>query len=70
MTLKDAAVISGILAVANYFVGFLVGYSYVDVKGAFGDFVFESVKYLGGAFFTTLVTLAGLEQLTKRSKEP
>ena len=67
--LKDAAVISIVMAVANYFIGFLAGYSYAAVRADVGSFVFESVKTLGGSFFASLITLAGLEKLVQRGDQ-
>jgi len=69
MSLKDAAIVSGLAALATYFLSFLVNIGYAQVKADLAAFAFESIKCLGSSFFGTLMALLGLEQLIRRAEE-
>lgn len=72
MNWKDAAKVSIILAIATFFTVFLLPYNFSTIEKNTVEFTFEAIRFLGGAFFTNFIALAGLAQLTKKqdAKKP
>ena len=64
MPFKDAALVSFILTLVQYFTVFLALKGYSDISGAPMVFLFDSIKCLGAAFFSNFVVLAGLSKYT------
>lgn len=64
MSYKDAAIVSLILAIGAYFIGFLAGFGYSDLTN-WGEFCFDSIKFIGAIFFTDFIALTGLSKLAK-----
>lgn len=69
MSMKDAATVSAILAVAGYFTGFLIGLNYADLTLDPGEFVFNSIRFIGSQFFTYLLVMSGLSRIAKDGEE-
>ncbi len=69
MSMKDAAIVSIILTIAGYFTGFLIGLDYAELTAKPGDFMFDSIKFIGSQFFTYLLVLSGLSRIAKDSEE-
>lgn len=66
MTLKDAAIISTLVATATYFLTFFVTLAYGEVIADPGLFVFDSIKIWMQAFWGNFLVLFGLEEYMKR----
>ena len=69
MTWDDAAKIAAVLALANFFIYFLIGYSWPAIQGNYGTFLFDAFKFLGAAFFANFLALTGLTAYQKRIEE-
>jgi len=69
LSMKDAAIISGISATATYVITFLANTSLGQIQADPLLFAYDSIKTWLTSFFGTFITLAGLEALIKRGQE-
>ena len=70
MTLKDAATVATVVAFVTWILTFLASATIGEVRADVVEFVFEAIKCYLISWAGTFMTLAGLEQLVKRSKKP
>jgi len=68
MGLKDAAVVSTVVAFVIWIVTFLVDASVGQIRADPAAFVFEAVKAYAISWAGTFISLAGLEQYVKRKE--
>jgi len=69
MDLKDAAVVSTVVAFVTWILTFLASASVGQVRTDPAAFAFEALKTYAVTWAGTFISLAGLEQLVKREKE-
>ena len=69
MNLKDAAVVSTIVAFVTWILTFLAGASLGQVRADAAEFAFEAIKTYAVTWAGTFISLAGLEQYVKRTSE-
>lgn len=68
MPWRDAAIVSLVLTLAQYFIVFLPLKGYNDVLNL-PIFFLDSVKCLGASFFSNFMALAGLREYSKRAQK-
>jgi len=69
MNLKDAAIVSTVVANVTWVLTFVANASIGQVRADVAAFVFEAVKTYVVTWAGTFISLAGLEQYVKRTKE-
>ena len=69
MTLKDAATVATIMAFVTWILNFLASATVGEVRADVVAFVFEAIQFYAISWVGSFVTLAGLEQLIKRSEK-
>jgi len=69
MTLKDAAVVSTVVAFVTWILTFLASAYIGQIRADPAEFAFEAVKTYAVTWAGTFISLAGLEQYVKRQKE-
>ena len=69
MSLRDAAIVSLVLTVAEIFTVFLTTYNYAMINANVGQVCFELIKFAGATFFTQLIALSGLSKYIAGKKE-
>jgi len=69
MSLKDAAIVSTVVANVTWVLTFVANASIGQVRADVAAFVFEAVKTYAVTWAGTFISLAGLEQYVKRTKE-
>ena len=69
MTLKDAAIVSTLIALVLWILQFFANAQYVAVVADPGAWIFEALKNYLVNWAGTFITLAGLEQYIKRTSE-
>ena len=70
MSLKDAAVVSTVVAFAVWVLGFFANAQWIIITADPEAWIFEALKNYIVNWAGTFVTLAGLEQLVKRGQSP
>lgn len=68
MPWTDAAIVSLVLTLAQFFIVFLPLKGYNDIMN-FPIFIIDSIKCLGSSFFSNFVALAGLREYSKRAQK-
>ena len=69
MTMKDAAAVATIMAFVTWILNFLASATIGEVRADVAAFVFEAIQCYAISWVGSFVTLAGLEQLIKRSEK-
>lgn len=69
MSLKDAAIVSTVVALMIWILTFLADAQWVVIVADPGAWAFEAVKTYAVSWAGTFIGLAGLEQLVKRRAE-
>jgi len=69
MNLKDAAIVSTVVANVTWILTFVANASIGQVRADVAAFAFEAVKTYAVTWAGTFISLAGLEQYVKRTKE-
>lgn len=69
MTLKDAAVVASISALAIWILNFLANASIMQLREDLAAFCFDAVKSYLVNWAGTFITLSGLERLVSKQKE-
>ena len=69
MNLKDAATVATIIAFITWILNFLASASIGQVRADIVEFVFEAIKCYMVSWAGAFISLAGLEQIIKRTKE-
>lgn len=69
MSLKDAAVVSTVVALMIWILTFLADAQWVVIVADPGAWVFEAAKTYAVSWAGTFIGLAGLDQLVKRRAE-
>jgi len=68
MTLRDAAVVSTIVAFVTWILTFLANASVGQLRADPTEFVFDALKEYAIAWAGSFISLAGLEQVVKRTR--
>jgi len=68
MSLRDAAIVSSLVALTTWILTFLANSSASDIRADPWAFVFEALKTYLVTWAGTFITLSGLEQYIKRKK--
>jgi len=69
MNLKDAAVVSTIVAFVTWILTFLASASAGQVRADPLEFAFEAIRTYAVSWAGTFISLAGLEQYVKRTQK-
>jgi len=69
MNLKDAAIIATITASVTWILTFVANASVGQIRADVAEFCFEAVKTYAVAWAGNFITLAGLEQVIKRTEQ-
>jgi len=69
MSWRDAALVSVVIMLAAYFLQFLVPITYEQIAANPGEFVYNSLRFLGTTFFGSLAALKGLSKFVGAKKE-
>jgi len=68
MTWKDAAIVATIAAAAIWILSFFANASYAQLASDPGRWIFDAVKNYAVSWAGIFISLAGLEQLVKRTQ--
>ena len=69
MTLKDAGAVATVVAFVTWILNFLASASIGQIRADVAEFCFEAIKWYLVSWAGAFISLAGLEQLIKRSKQ-
>lgn len=59
-----ALIVAAVITSGGFFTAFLPQWELDQIAAEFNDFLYDLLKFLGGLYFTTLISIKGISHLT------